>query len=36
LREGDQWHRMILGRAFLRRYRMTYDGGTGAVEIIED
>ena len=35
LREGDQWHRVILGRAFLRRYRMIYDGGTGAVEIVE-
>jgi hypothetical protein len=35
LREGDQWHRVILGRAFLRQYRMIYDGGTGAVEIVE-
>ena len=25
-----------LGRAFLRRYRMNYDGQTGAVEIVED
>ena len=36
LAEGDQWHRVILDRAFLRRYRMGYDGGTGAVEIVED
>lgn len=33
LREGGQWHRIILGRTFLRPYRMTYDGSTGAVEI---
>ena len=36
LSDGDQPHRMILGRTFLRRYRMSYDGGTGAVEIVED
>nr|QQZ51752.1 aspartyl protease family protein [Phenylobacterium glaciei] len=33
LAEGEQWHRVILGRAFLRPYRMTYDGATGQVEI---
>ena len=36
LSEGDQKHRVILGRTFLRQYRVIYDGGTGAVEIIED
>jgi predicted aspartyl protease len=35
LAEGDQWHRVILGRRFLRLYRLNYDGGTGAVEIAE-
>ena len=29
LAEGDPWHRVILGRACLRRYRMSYDGETG-------
>ena len=33
LEQGDQWHRVILGRSFLRPHRMTYDGVTGAVEI---
>lgn len=33
LREGDQWHRVILGRSFLRAHRLTYDGATGQVEI---
>lgn len=36
LSEGEQSHRVILGRSFLRRYRLTYDGLTGQVEIIED
>lgn len=35
LQEGDQWHRVILGRSFLRPYRMSYDGGTGQVELSE-
>ncbi len=35
LREGEQWHQVILGRSFLRGYRLTYDGVTGAVEIAE-
>jgi hypothetical protein len=35
LQAGDQWHRVILGRPFLRPYRMHYDAGTGQVEIIE-
>lgn len=36
LEQGDQWHRVILGRSFLRAYRITYDGGTGQVEILSD
>jgi hypothetical protein len=36
LSEGEQSHRVILGRGFLRRYRLTYDGLTAAVEIIDD
>ena len=36
LQEGEQWHRVILGRSFLRHYRMTYDGTTGQVEIWDD
>jgi hypothetical protein len=36
LDEGDQWHSVILGRTFLRPYRMNYDGGTGQVEILEE
>jgi len=35
LYEGEQWHRVILGRFFLRRYRLAYDGRTGSVDIIE-
>ncbi len=33
LQEGEQWHRVILGRTFLRQYRLAYDGTTGDVEI---
>lgn len=33
LREGGQWHRVILGRTFLRQYRMIYNGADGQVEI---
>jgi len=33
LREGEQWHQVILGRSFLRAHRLTYDGATGQVEI---
>lgn len=36
LSEGEQWHRVILGRSFLRHYRLVYEGATGQVEIIED
>lgn len=35
LAEGGQWHRVILGRTFLRPYRLAYDGTTGQVEIEE-
>lgn len=35
LEEGEQWHRVILGRPFLRPYRMVYDAPNGGVEIIE-
>jgi hypothetical protein len=35
LYEGEQWHRVILGRSFLRNYRLAYDGITGQVEIID-
>lgn len=34
--EGDQPHRVILGRTFLRPCRLNYDGQSGAVEIVED
>jgi len=33
LHEGEQWHRVILGRSFLRNYKLVYDGITGEVEI---
>lgn len=36
LQEGEQWHRVILGRSFLRGYRLLYDGVAGQVEIVED
>jgi hypothetical protein len=35
LYEGEQWHRVILGRSFLRNYRLAYDGTTGQVEIVD-
>lgn len=31
LQQGDQWQRIILGRLFLRQYRMTYNGADGSV-----
>jgi hypothetical protein len=34
LHEGEQWHRVILGRSFLRQYRLAYDGISGQVEIV--
>jgi len=33
--EGEQWHRVILGRSFLRHYSLSYDGITGRVDISE-
>lgn len=33
LQGGDQWHQVLLGRSFLRPYRMIYDGGSGEVTI---
>lgn len=35
LEQGGQPHRVILGRPFLRRYRMLYDAISGEVEVIE-
>jgi len=35
LQEGDQWHRVILGRSFLRQYRLIYSGPDGQVEILD-
>lgn len=35
LQQGDQWHGVILGRSFLRRYRLVYDGRDGSV-VLED
>ncbi len=34
LMQGEQWHRIILGRGFLRQHKLTYDGGAGKVEIV--
>lgn len=36
LEEGGQWHRVILGRNFLRPYRMTYDAPSGGVELSDE
>lgn len=36
LAEGAQPHRVLLGRTFLRHYRMTYDGLTGQAELSTD
>jgi hypothetical protein len=33
LRAGEQWHQVILGRSFLRPYRMIYEGSSGEVTI---
>jgi hypothetical protein len=33
LQEGEQWHRVILGRSFLRHHRLVYDGTSGQVEV---
>ena len=34
LSQGDQWHRVILGRSFLRQHQLIYDGATGQVELL--
>ncbi|HEY2356775.1 MAG TPA: retropepsin-like aspartic protease [Phenylobacterium sp.] len=34
LQEGEQWHRVILGRSFLRSHRLVYDGPGGQVELL--
>lgn len=36
LESGGQWHEVLLGRTFLRPFRMTYHGPTGQVLIEED
>ena len=33
LKQGEQWHQVILGRSFLRHHQLTYRGGSGEVEI---
>jgi hypothetical protein len=33
LKEGGQWHRVVLGRPFLRGYTMIYEGRSGQVTI---
>jgi hypothetical protein len=33
LREGGQAHSALIGRTFLRHFKMTYDGPSGGVEI---
>lgn len=33
LQQGDQWHGVILGRSFLRQYRLAYNGADGTVSI---
>lgn len=33
LQQGDQWHGVILGRSFLRRYKLIYNGADGSVLI---
>ncbi len=35
LQQGDQWHGVILGRSFLRRYTLVYNGRDGSV-LIDD
>lgn len=36
LTEGRQFQRVLLGRTFLRHYRLIYDGMTGQVEVRDD
>lgn len=33
LREGEQWHSVILGRTFLRNFVMRYEGSAGEVHL---
>lgn len=33
LQQGDQWHGVILGRSFLRQYRLVYNGADGSVAL---
>lgn len=33
LKDGEQWHQVILGRGFLRPYRLVYDGFSGQVQL---
>jgi len=33
LQQGDQWHGVILGRSFLRQYRLIYNGADGSVSL---
>jgi predicted aspartyl protease len=33
LEAGGQWHKAIIGRTFLKHYKMTYDGRVGKVTI---
>jgi len=35
LQQGDQWHGVILGRSFLRRYKLVYNGEDGSVIIAD-
>jgi predicted aspartyl protease len=36
LASGGQWHRAIIGRTFLQRFTMVYDGRTGDATISSD
>jgi hypothetical protein len=33
LQQGDQWHGVLLGRPFLRQYKLTYTGSDGSVTL---
>lgn len=35
LTEGAQMHRVLLGRSFLKNYKLIYDGATGEVELVD-
>lgn len=36
LKAGGQWHSALIGRTFLQRFTMTYEGRTGTVTISSD